>query len=126
MPTIGEGTTPGCLAKSARSTAAAATGAAAAALHIRRHRCCDADVARDAYPQAGALDLDLGQAGFVKQQSEFANERAVVAGEFCGCFVVRLARHDLDPELSAVVTRRWRQAFALAPILAARPDIASR
>ena len=52
-----------------------------ARLEARRHRRGDADVARDAHPQAGALDLDLGEAGLVEQQRELANERAVVALE---------------------------------------------
>ena len=71
-----------------------------ALLEIRRHRGGDADVARDPHPQAGAFDLDLGETGLVEQQCEFANQRAVVALEFRGFGIVRLARHDLDPELS--------------------------
>ena len=39
----------------------------------RRHRGCDADVARDAHAQARALDLDLGEVGFVEQQRQLAD-----------------------------------------------------
>ena len=53
-------------------------------LEVRRHRRRDGDVARDPHPQARALDLDLGQAGLIQQQREFANERAVVALQVCG------------------------------------------
>ena len=84
----------------AAGVAAAAGAAAAPAGSSRGIDAGDADVARDPHPQAGALDLDLGETGLVQQQREFADERAVVAFEFCGCLVVRLARHDLDPELS--------------------------
>src|SRR5258706_6545373 len=94
-------------------------------LNIRRQRCRDRDVARNPHPQSRALDLDLGEIGLVKQQGEFADQRAVVALGFCGGLVVRLARHDLDPELSKRGDGRLRQAFALTPILAARPEIAS-
>ena len=69
-------------------------------LKAGRHRRCDADVAGDPHPQAGAFDLDLGETGLVKQQREFADERTVVALEFCFWFVVRLARHELDPKVS--------------------------
>src|ERR1700722_2435048 len=70
-------------------------------LKARWHGCRDADVARDPQPQARMFDLDLGETGLVQQKCEFANKRAVAAGELCGCFIVRLARHALDPELSA-------------------------
>src|SRR6202034_1139627 len=67
----------------------------------RRHCWGDADVARNPQPEARTFDLDLGETGLVQQKCEFANKRAVAAGELCGCFIVRLARHALDPELSA-------------------------
>jgi hypothetical protein len=69
-------------------------------LKARRHRSRDADVAGNSHPQACALDLDLGETGLVKQKREFANKLTIVAFEFCGWFVVRLARHDLDPNVS--------------------------
>jgi hypothetical protein len=69
-------------------------------LDVLRYRRCNADIAGDSQPQARALDLDLGETGLVEQQREFADKGAVVAFEFCGWFVVGLARHDLDPELS--------------------------
>jgi hypothetical protein len=65
-----------------------------------RYRSGNAYIARDAHAKARALDLDFGETGFIQQQSEFTNERSVAGCELCGCFVVRLARHDLDPELS--------------------------
>ncbi len=55
-------------------------------LEIRRHRGGNADIAGDPQPQAGALDLDFGQAGLVQQKGEFANKRTVAAGEFCELF----------------------------------------
>jgi hypothetical protein len=72
-------------------------------LVARRHRCSDADVARDPDPETCAFDLDLGQAGFVEQQRKLANERAVVAGKLCSGFFVWLERHDVDPKLSCLV-----------------------
>ncbi len=48
-------------------------------LIIRRHRGRHGDVARHPHPQAGALDLDFGEAGLVQKQSELADERTVVA-----------------------------------------------
>ena len=118
---------PGCLAISA--TTAGGSGAparrGAGGLEIRRHRGGDADVARHPHPQAGALDLDFGEAGLVQQQRELANERAVVAGGFAavlssGWRAMILIRNFLCDEDGC------RQAFALTPILAARPVIASR
>ena len=60
-----------------------------------RHGRGDADFAGDAQAQAGALDLDLGEAGLIEQQSQLADERGILAGKLCGCFVVWLARHVL-------------------------------
>jgi hypothetical protein len=94
-------------------------------LHVLRQRGRDADVARDPDPQPRALDLDLGETGFVQQQCEFTDQRTVTALEFWECFVVRLARHMLIRNL-LLGDARMHQAFALAPILAARPLIASR
>jgi len=119
--TMGEGTTPG-LGKSA-TRPGRGRRRKRGQLKACRHRGRDADVARNP-PQARALDLDLGQTGLVEQQGEFTNERTVVAFEFLGWFVVRL-RAIFDPELS-VSGKRTRQAFALTPILAARPVIGSR
>jgi hypothetical protein len=62
VPTIGEVNAPGCFDRSA----AAAAGAAAAAIG-------NADVARDTHAQSGALDFDLGEAGFIEQRCQFAN-----------------------------------------------------
>jgi hypothetical protein len=49
-----------------------------------------------------AFDLDLGKIGFVEQQREFANERAVIRllARFGFRCVFRLARHDGIPKLS--------------------------
>jgi hypothetical protein len=60
-----------------------------------RHGRGDADVAGDAQAQARAFDLDLGEAGLIEQQGELADERGILTGKLCGCFVVWLARHVL-------------------------------
>jgi hypothetical protein len=60
-----------------------------------RHGRGHADVAGDAQAQAGTFDLDLGEAGLIEQKRELADERGILAGKLCGCFVVWLARHVL-------------------------------
>ena len=71
-PMVGTGSGGGCRGSNRRR------------LEARRHRRRYGDVARDPHPQTGALDFDLGQAGLIQQQREFANERAVVALQVCG------------------------------------------
>jgi hypothetical protein len=61
---------------------------------ISWHSGSNADVTRDAHAQTGALDLDLGEVGFIQQQRQFADHAAIVAGfRRCGLCVVRLAGH---------------------------------
>ena len=78
MPTIGEVTTPGCFAGSATATVATAGAGATAGIGgtcvpPRRHHMRDR-LARDAHAQALALDLDLGEAGFVEQLGQLADQ----------------------------------------------------
>src|ERR1044072_7977427 len=65
VPTLGEGTTPGCWA---RSTARAGP----------RQGPPHTDVPRDTYAQARAFNFDLGETGLVEQQRQFTDQRAVV------------------------------------------------
>ena len=82
MPTIGEGTAPGCLRHVGDGAAAAADAATGVAVQRRLRRQAtggrDADIARDAHAQAVALDLDFGEVGFVEQLREFADQLALV------------------------------------------------
>ena len=72
--------------------------------------CVTAAAAADADAKPVALDLDFGQAGFVEQLGELADQLLVDAGFFFG---------------RAFVFGRHAQRLLFLPDIAARPSIAS-
>ena len=94
MPTIGEGTAPGCFDVVAGGNIGG--GGAAAAPRRRRHRGDDRlALARDPHAHAAALELDFGEAGLVQELGELADHVMIdgrALGLVAGVFRRRVPR----------------------------------